>query len=297
MAGVKIISGNSKTVKQCIKFEGIISWEVEDDYITLKYGHMPKNVSMEKKFLIGFEKAIELKEAIEERVQIAIDRPETAKQLKARALTLVEGDAVDVDVLSQVPKFGVGSFVGADTTSKEKTSKLVKRLSAFAGRTETLKSSEVKSSKKKTVSVESFPCLMLAETGEVQGDVLLVCKLDGIHTVQGSGEDKKVIFVDYGDLQTWIKTKLGFSMKVNVNDGFMTLRYKTSDADAIYTNVTEFAERKIDYISVEDELESMVNKVRTVLQGTLKQLDEVSTQQELINVCNVTNRLLTLFKC
>ncbi|QDZ20057.1 hypothetical protein HOP50_03g25760 [Chloropicon primus] len=301
MAGVKIISGKSKTVKQVIAFKGIISWEVEDDNFTLKYGNMPNNIAMEKRFVIGFEKAIELKEAIEERVQIAVQRPETAKQLQERAIQLFVGDPIDVDVLAQVPRFGTGSFVGSEATPSETSKKLAKRLSSFAGRTETAQPSELEKKggpmKAPAVSVESFPCLMLNEAGEVQVDVLLICKKDGMHTVQGTGEDKKVIFVDYGDIQTFIKTKQGFTLKINVDDGFMTLRYKTSDTDAIFTNVSEFAERKIDFLVVEDELEAMVGKVKTILQGTLKQLDEVHTQQDLINLCNVTNRLLTLFKC
>jgi hypothetical protein len=41
----------------------------------------------------------------------------------------------------------------------------------------------------------------------------------------------------------------------------------------------------------------MVGKVKKILEGTLRQLDEVHSQQDLINLCNVTNRLLTLFKC
>ena len=295
-AGVKIISGSSKKVKQFLTFEGIISWEVEDDYITLKYGNLPQNVSMEKKFLVGFEKAIELKEAIEERVQIAVERPETAKELQKRAFQLYVGDVVDVGVLSQVPRFGVGTFVGADK-DKEKTQKLVKRLSAFAGRTETIEPKDLKESKKKPLSVESFPCLMLDEEGGAQQEVLLVCKRDGVHTLQGEGDEKKVIFVDYGDIQAFLKTKQGFSIKVNVDDGFLTLRYKTSDSNTIYTNLNEFAQREINFSDLEEELPAMVNKVRSVLQGSLKQLDQVTTQQELINVCNVTNRLLTLFKC
>ena len=300
MAGVKIISGKSKTVKQCIAFKGIISWEVEDDNFTLKYGSMPKNVAMEKTFLIGFEKAIELKEAIEERVQIAVQRPETARQLQERALQLDVGDSIDVDVLAQVPKFGTGSFVSSEATPTETSHKLAKRLSAFAGRTETVRPEELETKQglaKASVSVESFPCLMLNEAGEVQVDVLLICKKDGMHTVQGTGEDKKVIFIDYGDIQTFIVTKQGFSLKINVNDGFMTLRYKTSDVDTIYQNVKEFAQRDVDRIVVEDELEDMVGKVKKILEGTLRQLDEVHSQQDLINLCNVTNRLLTLFKC
>ena len=105
-------------MKQCIAFKGIISWEVEDDNFTLKYGSMPKNVAMEKTFLIGFEKAIELKEAIEERVQIAVQRPETARQLQERALQLDVGDSIDVDVLAQGPKFGTGSFVSSEATPR-----------------------------------------------------------------------------------------------------------------------------------------------------------------------------------
>ena len=77
----------------------------------------------------------------------------------------------------------------------------------------------------------------------------------------------------------------------------MTLRYKTSDVDTIYQNVKEFAQRDVDRIVVEDELEDMVGKVKKILEGTLRQLDEVHSQQDLINLCNVTNRLLTLFKC
>ena len=298
MAGVKIISGKSKTVKQVLEFMGIVSWEVQDDYFTLKYGSMPQNVTLEKRFLIGFEKAIELKESIEERVQIAVKRPETAKQLRERCLELVVGDPIDVDILSQVPKFGCGAFVGAQTTPSAKSAKLAKRLSSFAGQTETIQE-EDKEKKDQPTTVESFPCLMLNEMGEVQVDVLLICKQDGVHTLQGTGEDKKVIFVDYGDIQTFIKTKQGFSFKINVDDGFMTLRYKTSesDVDSIYTNLNEFAGRKIDYVAVEEELDKMVDKVRTILKGTLKQLDQVGTQQDLINICNVTNRLLTLFKC
>ena len=294
MTGVKIISGKSKTVKQCLTFKGIVSWEVEDDTFTLKYGSIPQNMTLQKRFLIGFEKAIELKEAIEERVQIVVQRPETAKQLQNRAIVLYEGDPIDLDVLSQVPKFGTGSFVSARTTPDAKNAKLVKRLSAFAGRAPVESEKEVK---KASVSVESFPCLMLNEAGEVQVDVLLICKEDGMHTVQGTGEDKKVIFIDYDDIHSFIKTSQGFSLKINVDDGFMTLRYKTSDVDLVYSNVTEFAQRKINLVVVEDELQSMVGKVRTILEGTLKQLDQVNTQQDLINVCNVTNRLLSLFKC
>ena len=116
-------------------------------------------------------------------------------------------------------------------------------------------------------------------------------------TNQGEGDEKKVVFVDYGDIQSFLKTKQGFSIKVNVDDGFLTLRYKTSDVNTIYTNLNEFANREINFIAIEEELPAMVDKVKAVLQGSLKQLDQVSTQQDLINVCNVTNRLLTLFKC
>ena len=63
------------------------------------------------------------------------------------------------------------------------------------------------------------------------------------------------------------------------------------------TRTSEFAQRDVDRIVVEDELEDMVGKVKKILEGTLRQLDEVHSQQDLINLCNVTNRLLTLFKC
>ena len=78
---------------------------------------------------------------------------------------------------------------------------------------------------------------------------------------------------------------------------FLLCRYKTSDAESIYTNVCEFAKREVDKVAVEDELDQMVAKVRTIMQGTIKQLDHVGTQQDLINLCNITTRLLTLFKC
>ena len=137
--------------------------------------------------------------------------------------------------------------------------------------------------KKASVSVESFPCLMLNEAGEVQVDVLLICKEDGMHTVQGTGEDKKVIFIDYDDIHSFIKTSQGFSLKINVDDGFMTLRYKTSDVDLVYSNVTEFAQRKINLVVVEDELQSMVGKVRTILEGTLKHLQHFSCRNNALS--------------
>ncbi len=69
MAGVKIISGKSKTVKLCLEFKGIISWEVQDDNFNLKIGSMVEGVSMEKKFVIGFEKVRARNEAPRSRAE------------------------------------------------------------------------------------------------------------------------------------------------------------------------------------------------------------------------------------
>ena len=315
-SGLKIISGTSRKVKVVLKLKALLSWEISDDNFVLSYGsNEPASegmapVCITRDFVVGFERALEMKEALEERVSIMLHRPKTGQHLADNAVVLEIGELVDAHILAGVPKWGSGGFV-KNGDIKTEHPKYRKRLSSF-GVVALAKpspgtsrngaapsgSNSTPSSAMAAAAVESFPCLMLDGAGDAV-EVLLICKSDGVHTVHGDGENKQVIFVSYSDVAAFLKTKEGFVLKVSVQGGerTMNLRFKTGDADAVFTNVQEFAGKpSVDYFDVSEGVGDLAARAKATLEGAIQQLSAVETEQDLSNLCSLTTRLLSFYQ-
>ena len=77
----------------------------------------------------------------------------------------------------------------------------------------------------------------------------------------------------------------------------MNLRFKTGDADAVFTNVQEFAGKpSVDYFDVSEGVGDLAARAKATLEGAIQQLSAVETEQDLSNLCSLTTRLLSFYQ-
>lgn len=129
VAGVKFIESNTRRVQWFTPFNEITIWAVDGDVFKLRLLDK-KGKLKDKMFLCGSQKALSLKQTMEEMVKMYLHQPDLVAELQKVAADFPVGSILPKDELEAVDHFGAGSFVDPGLADPKQASR---RVSRFGG--------------------------------------------------------------------------------------------------------------------------------------------------------------------
>lgn len=251
ITGCKFIDGDTKKVQWHAAYNEITAWAVEHDEFKVKLLGR-KGKLKERTFMTGYDKATQLKGALEEQVKLYLQQPELVQQLQKMAYDLPVGSVCPYEALAQVPPFGTGHFIDQSNA----VAQTKRRWSIGGGRSNTPKHynpppppppgqvpDDGAAPWEKAANMRGFNCQLVEQgPGGVAAarDVVLIVKDDGLHILRAGGHgasDKQVVFFGFESITKTRVMDGEFRFVVDLDGTAATYRFMTSEGQAIENEV------------------------------------------------------------